>query len=81
METGQKLLPLRQASGPTRWGNQLNGNLGLRSSQTCSLAGPTRWGNQLNGNAESMRCQLTNLTCAGPTRWGNQLNGNYTAYY
>ena len=39
-------------SGPTRWGNQLNGNNScpslLRSHQ--SLYGPTRWGNQLNGN-------------------------------
>ena len=39
--------------GPTRWGNQLNGNF-APSDITWGDAqsiGPTRWGNQLNGNS------------------------------
>ena len=47
--------------GPTRWGNQLNGNsntiFGL-NRQTGS--GPTRWGNQLNGNSKT---ELDSLMC------------------
>ena len=35
--------------GPTRWGNQLNGNH-THQFLVWSFLGPTRWGNQLNGN-------------------------------
>ena len=61
--------------GPTRWGNQLNGNyiLALSWDQPCPR-GPTRWGNQLNGNI--LGFVLSPLGLTGPTRWGNQLNGN-----
>ena len=41
-------------AGPTRWGNQLNGNdnfRGLQKGAIYHLKGPTRWGNQLNGNS------------------------------
>ena len=63
--------------GPTRWGNQLNGN-GFRALLVLVWPpGPTRWGNQLNGNCEIAPpltpCVIPTL---GPTRWGNQLNGN-----
>ena len=36
--------------GPTRWGNQLNGNLRQCVFAARNKGGPTRWGNQLNGN-------------------------------
>ena len=41
--------------GPTRWGNQLNGNTNVSDRTEAitderTIAGPTRWGNQLNGN-------------------------------
>ena len=37
--------------GPTRWGNQLNGNREINSVFSVPFyTGPTRWGNQLNGN-------------------------------
>ena len=60
--------------GPTRWGNQLNGNF-HRQRLTCgAYLGPTRWGNQLNGNNITHFNALSEFH--GPTRWGNQLNGN-----
>jgi len=35
---------------PTRWGNQLNGNLVASFPVAYWIILPTRWGNQLNGN-------------------------------
>ena len=66
--------------GPTRWGNQLNGNSPPYGwvCQATAL-GPTRWGNQLNGNPPTAETEVFELSL-GPTRWGNQLNGN-TDYF
>ena len=49
-------LPEFSWAGPTRWGNQLNGN-SIDSSPFTIRAnrGPTRWGNQLNGNLHRSR--------------------------
>ena len=45
-----------KGTGPTRWGNQLNGNIESIGASailaTLARLGPTRWGNQLNGNYE-----------------------------
>ena len=60
--------------GPTRWGNQLNGNFTCTKSCGGGLRGPTRWGNQLNGNW--LTTDGNTAANIGPTRWGNQLNGN-----
>ena len=63
--------------GPTRWGNQLNGNRWRFLCQKRSgCEGPTRWGNQLNGNVFNSCLVVMVCTPKGPTRWGNQLNGN-----
>ena len=67
-------IPDRMSQGPTRWGNQLNGNSGKESYLQKRVQGPTRWGNQLNGNA--ILATDARLKNKGPTRWGNQLNGN-----
>ena len=64
--------------GPTRWGNQLNGNFVLFHLLLLNDNRPTRWGNQLNGNT-LYQSQLPQDVCGcvgSPTRWGNQLNGN-----
>ena len=63
--------------GPTRWGNQLNGNFNKFFSNRNNRGGPTRWGNQLNGNDNFRGLQKGAIYhLKGPTRWGNQLNGN-----
>ena len=62
-------------SGPTRWGNQLNGNRFTGKDLLPVAGGPTRWGNQLNGN-QARQVGDQSLLLEGPTRWGNQLNGN-----
>ena len=78
METRGGFIRIRQPGrGPTRWGNQLNGNAPviLRKDRN-SLIGPTRWGNQLNGNTVPASRAWRWHRLQGPTRWGNQLNGN-----
>ena len=71
----QSLDGLARRNGPTRWGNQLNGN-GFRALLVLVWPpGPTRWGNQLNGNTNNLRARPPKIL-SGPTRWGNQLNGN-----
>ena len=61
--------------GPTRWGNQLNGNAispapidGLPLIKPHSLGQSVEWKLQ-----KPPRLVFVNI---GPTRWGNQLNGN-----
>ena len=41
--------------GPTRWGNQLNGNISISYGDRLVQKGPTRWGNQLNGNQDALK--------------------------
>ncbi len=72
---------LDQALGlPTRWGNQLNGNL-LGPSRhpkdhfsPHSLGKPIEWKHLLR----KVRCVV--IYTQLPTRWGNQLNGNLPLY-
>ena len=56
---------------PTRWGNQLNGNLSkvwlIMKAKNTQV--PTRWGNQLNGNM-MMATKSTTFTLEGPHSLG-----------
>jgi hypothetical protein len=77
METTDKLIKTttEMTAVPTRWGNQLNGNVGRsnhKSHQTScrphSLGKPIEWKRQKN--------KVKGKENKVPTRWGNQLNGN-----
>ena len=73
-------LQLEPCQGPTRWGNQLNGNLeGRVRMRSLPIAGQ---GSGPHSLGQSVEWKLNKLSRAivwakgGPTRWGNQLNGN-----
>ena len=64
-----------EIKGPTRWGNQLNGNRnsylpeGGRQYRPHSLGQSVEW--------KLAAASVSKSPALGPTRWGNQLNGNW----
>ena len=65
--------------GPTRWGNQLNGNLAESVAKTPVNRGPHSLGQSVEWKLVIMI--LLKGGVYGPTRWGNQLNGNPRSRY
>ena len=62
-----------RSRGPTRWGNQLNGNLSRYCRYSVTILGPTRWGNQLNGNFVFAECPQLATTKARPHSLGQSV--------
>ena len=64
--------------GPTRWGNQLNGNnIDVLFGRKYSCNGPHSLGQSVEWKPFfSVRPLVFFALPRGPTRWGNQLNGN-----
>ena len=63
--------------GPTRWGNQLNGNYDALNLNVLLL---DCWPHSLGQSVEWKHATLEHTmhtSYIGPTRWGNQLNGNF----
>ncbi len=67
---------VKHARVPTRWGNQLNGNLRLQKPIAIRVGSP----HSLGKSVEWKRAVASDVGAATaaqvPTRWGNQLNGN-----
>ena len=69
---------LATCDGPTRWGNQLNGNYRPGVPRLPNWKGPHSLGQSVEWKPSKSEVahEPVHLSCQGPTRWGNQLNGN-----